>query len=303
MADISASLVKELRDETGAAMMDCKKALVEAEGNKDKARELLRARGVAVATKKANRATSEGLVVASIDKNHKSGVIAEVNCETDFVARNEEFVKLATDIAATALQSKATDAASLLAQKMGATTVQEVITEKVAKTGENMGVRRLNFMEVSGAGVVGSYVHALGGKMGCLIEIKATKEASNQDELAAVAREVAMHITSAKPQFVSRNEIPTAVTENERRIEMDREDLKSKPENIRAKIVEGRVDKLLAERCLMDQPFIKDPSKTIQQFLQEKGKGLGTELTPVKFALYILGEDTGESSNGDGHND
>ena len=303
MADISASLVKELRDETGAAMMDCKKALVEAEGNKDKARELLRARGVAVATKKANRATSEGLVVTAIAKDHKTGVIAEVNCETDFVARNEEFVKLANEVAGAALQAKAKDPAAVLTQKMGANTVQEVLTEKVAKTGENMGVRRLNYMEVSGPGVVGSYVHALGGKMGCLIEIKGTKEASNQDELAAVAREVAMHITSAKPQFVNRSEVPAAIIENERRIEMERDDLKSKPENIRAKIVEGRVDKLLAERCLLDQPFIKDPSKTIQQLLQEKGKALGTDLTPVKFALYILGEDSGESSNGDGHND
>lgn len=300
MVEINASLVKELRDETGAAMMDCKKALVEAEGNKDKARELLRQRGVAVATKKAARATSEGLVVAAIAPDFRSGVIAEVNCETDFVARNEEFVAMANEIAKTALQSKAKDADAVLSQKIGGNSVKDYITERVAKTGENMGVRRLTSFELDGPGVVGHYIHALGGKMGCLLMVTASKDFSNKDEVAAAVREVAMHITSAKPQYLSRNEIPASVVENERNIEKGRDDLKSKPDNIRDKIVEGRVDKLMAERCLLDQPFIKDPSKTIQQFLQEKGKAAGgVDLTPVQFALYILGEESGaESGNG-----
>lgn len=299
MAEISASLVKELRDETGAAMMDCKKALVEAEGNKEKARELLRQRGVAVATKKSSRATSEGLVVAHLAADQKSGAIAEVNCETDFVARNEEFGDLAKSVVKTACETKSEDAASLLNQKLGGKTVQETITDKVAKTGENMGVKRVTFYELSGPGVVGAYIHALGGKMGCLIEIKASKEPSNKEELAATARDVAMHITSAKPQFVTRNEVPKEIIEHEREVEMGRDDLKSKPDNIKAKIVEGRVDKLLAERCLLDQPFIKDPNKTIQQFLAEKGKAVGADLTPVRFALYILGEEaSSESANG-----
>lgn len=301
MAEISASLVKELRDETGAAMMDCKKALVEAEGNKDKARELLRQRGVAVASKKAARATSEGLVVAAIATDLKTGAIAEVNCETDFVARNEEFQKLAGDIAQVALQSKCKDADALLTQKMGSSTVKETLTEKVAKTGENMGIRRVTVFELNGPGAVGAYVHALGGKMGCLLEVNADKEVANKEELAAAVREVAMHITSAKPQYVTRNEIPGDVIENERRIESERDDLKSKPQNIRDKIVEGRVDKLLAERCLLDQPFIKDPSKTIQQFFQEKGKAFGANLTPTRFALYILGEEGADEDSSNGH--
>jgi elongation factor Ts len=294
--EISASLVKELRDETGAAMMDCKKALVEAGGDKEKARELLRARGVAVANKKSARATSEGLVVATIAADAKSGAIAEVNCETDFVARNEEFGGLAKEIVTVALQNKAKDVDSLLSQKMGGHTVKDEITTKVAKTGENMGVRRVTFFQVEGSGVVGSYVHALGGKMGCLLELKGSKDPSNKDEALALAREVAMHITSAKPQYVNRTEIPASVVENERRIELERDDLKGKPENIREKIVEGRVDKLMAERCLLDQPFIKDPSKTVKQLLEEKGKALGTELTPVRYALFILGEDADSSS-------
>lgn len=302
MVEINASLVKELRDETGVAMMDCKKALVEAQGDKDVAKELLRKRGVAVADKKSSRATSEGLVVAVIAPDQKSGVIVEVNCETDFVARNEEFVAMANEIAKTALNTKSKDVDALLSQKIaGANSVKEFITERVAKTGENMGVRRLQFFEAEGGGLVGNYVHALGGKMGCLVLMKASKEPANKEEAAATVRDVAMHITSAKPQFVSRNEVPADTIENERRIEREREDLKSKPDNIRDKIVEGRVDKLLAERCLLDQPFIKDPSKTITQFLQEKGKSLGSDLTPVKFALFILGEDSAEkSSNGQG---
>jgi elongation factor Ts len=302
MVEINASLVKELRDETGVAMMDCKKALVEAEGNKDKAKELLRKRGVAVADKKSSRETSEGLVVAAIAPDQKSGVILEVNCETDFVARNEEFVAMANEIAKTALAAKTKDVDSLLSQKIGGTnSVKEFITERVAKTGENMGVRRLQYFEAQDGGLVGNYVHALGGKMGCLLLVKASKEPSNKDEAASAVREVAMHITSAKPQFVSRNEIPAEAIENERRIERERDDLKSKPDNIRDKIVEGRVDKLLAERCLLDQPFIKDPSKTITQFFQEKGKTVGADLTPVQFALFILGEDGSEkSSNGNG---
>jgi elongation factor Ts len=299
MVEINASLVKELRDETGVAMMDCKKALVEAQGDKDKARELLRKRGVAVADKKSSRATSEGLVVAQIAADQKTGVIAEVNCETDFVARNEEFVAMANEIVKTALDTKSKDVDALLSQKIGGVAAKDYITERVAKTGENLGIRRLELFQAEGAGLVGSYVHAIGGKMGCLLLLNATKEPSNKDEAAAVAREVAMHITSAKPQFVSRNEISADVIENERRIEREREDLKNKPDNIRDKIVEGRVDKLLAERCLLDQPFIKDPSKTIKELLAEKGKALGTEFTPVKFALFVLGEDSAEK-NGNG---
>jgi elongation factor Ts len=297
--EINATLVKELRDETGAAMMDCKKALVEASGDKEKAREILRARGVAVASKKSSRATSEGLVVSAIAADGMSGAIAEVNCETDFVARNEEFGKLANDIVTTAMKTKTSCCKGLLDQKLGEHTVKDELTNKVAKTGENMGVRRVTFFELKGNGVVGSYIHALGGKMGCLLELTASAAIKNKEEAQALVRELAMHITSAKPQFVTRAEIPADVVENERRIEKERDDLKGKPDNIRDKIVEGRVDKLMSERCLLEQPFIKDQTKTIKQYLAEKGKALGADLTPSRFALYILGEDMPEcDSNG-----
>ncbi len=293
MADISASMVKELRDKSGAAMMDCKKALVEANGNFDKAIEWLRQKGMAVATKKASRTATEGLVVARVADDLKSGVIVEVNCETDFVARNEEFVALCQEIAATAFETKSLDAEVLMKQKHGAGTVADFVTEKVAKTGENMVVRRLVYVNIEGPGAVGSYIHALGGKMGAILAIKSSKDVA-REEMSALCRELSMHIVSAKPQYISRTEVPVEVVENERRIEAGKEDLAKKPAEIRDKIVSGRVDKLMAERCFLDQPFVKDPNQTIAQYLKQKGTTLGAELTPVKFALFILGEMTAE---------
>jgi elongation factor Ts len=295
-ANISATEVKQLRDETGAGMMECKKALIEANGDNEKAREILRARGVAVANKKASRATSEGKVVSAIAEDRTAGVIVEINCETDFAARNQEFADLANDVAVVALRGQVNDVDALLAQKMGNHTVKDEITAKVAKTGENIGVRRLTSYELDGPGIIASYVHAIGSKIGCLIEIRANKDLSDEKQASAVARDVAMHITSAKPRYISRQDIPATVIDNERRIEKERDDLKGKPENIRDKIVEGRVVKLMAERCLLDQPFIKDPSKTVKQYLDESGKALGVELTPARFCLYILGEEIGDSN-------
>ena len=298
MAEISAGMVKELRDKSGAAMMDCKKALVEAGGDPEKAMEWLRQKGVAVANKKSARAASEGLVVATLAADQKSGVIIEVNCETDFVARNDEFVALTNELAKVALDTKAKDGDSLLAQKHQSGTVKDYVTEKVAKTGENIVVRRASYLELTGPGVVGSYVHALGGKMGALLQISSSKDV-NKDELAAVARELAMHIVSAKPQFITREEIPADVIENERRIESGKEDLAKKPPEMRDKIVTGRVDKIMAERCFVEQPFVKDPNQTIAQYLKAKGTALGADLKAEKFALFILGETADAEADGD----
>lgn len=294
MVEISASMVKELRDKSGAAMMDCKKALVESSGDLDKAFEWLRQKGVATASKKAGRATSEGLVVGLVSSDNKSGVLLELNCETDFVARNENFVELANELAREALTAKAKDADEFL-NKSGA---KEKITASVAKTGENMQLARLTVLDVGGAnGVIGLYVHALGGKMGAVVEIE-TSSAGNSEQVVALARELAMHIVSAKPQYLSKEEVPAEIIENEKRIESGKADLAEKKPEMRDKIVQGRVDKILAERCLMEQPFVKDPGQSVSKYLQTKGKELGTELKPKRFALYILGESQSESSNG-----
>ncbi len=288
MVEISASMVKELRDRTGAAMMDCKKALVEAGGDAEKAVELLRQRGIAVAGKKAARAASEGLVVGEVTADGRLGALLEINCETDFVARNPEFVELTEQIRGYALSGKPATADELLAARAGAGTVADLITEKVAKIGENIVVRRLSVFELgSPAGAIGLYIHALGGKMGALLELQSSKPVA---EAGALAKEIAMHIVSAKPIYLSKQEIPKEVLDNERRIESGKADLADKKPELREKIVQGRVDKLLAERCLLEQPFVKDPSQSVGQYLKSKGQAAGAEFKPTRFSLFILGE-------------
>ena len=290
MVEISATMVKELRERSGAAMMDCKKALVEASGDFEKAFEWLRQKGIAVAQKKAGRTASEGLVVAKLSADNKTGSIAEINCETDFVARNEEFVGLTNELVGVALSQKAQNADELMQKPLNSGKVADFVTEKVAKTGENIIIKRVATVDLNGKpGIIGLYVHALGGKMGALVAIESSKEVDNS-KLNDLAKDIAMHIVSAKPQFISRNEIPAEVIENERRIESGKADLAEKKPEMRDKIVQGRVDKLLAERCLLEQPFVKDPSQTIAQFLSKKGAELGSELAPKRFVMYILGE-------------
>jgi elongation factor Ts len=298
MVEISASMVKELREKSGAAMMDCKKALVEASGDFEKAFEWLRQKGVATAGKKASRSASEGLVVGAVAPDNKSGVVIEVNCETDFVARNDQFTELCKELSQEALKHKPKDADAFLAQSFGGSTIKDRITEAVSKTGENIVVRRVSAIESkSEHGVVGLYVHAVGGKLGALVEISSNK-AVEGDALQALAREIAMHVVSAKPQYISKEEVPQDQVENERRIESGKADLADKKPEMRDKIVQGRVDKIMAERCLLEQPFVKDPSQTIAKYLGAKGKEFGgAELKPERFALYILGE-TQADANG-----
>jgi len=208
MVEISASMVKELREKSGAAMMDCKKALVESSGDFEKAFEWLRQKGVATAGKKASRSASEGLVVGQVAADGKTGILIELNCETDFVARNEQFTALAQELGADALVAKPKNVEAFAAHTVGSTTVAAKITEAIAKTGENIVMRRVSVIESTTAhGVVGLYVHAVGGKLGALIEISADKQVDGE-KLTALARELAMHVVSAKPQYVTKEEVP-----------------------------------------------------------------------------------------------
>lgn len=294
VVEISASMVKDLREKSGAAMMDCKKALVESSGDFEKAFELLRQKGVAAAGKKASRATSEGLVVGKVSPCGKTAALVEVNCETDFVARNDAFQDLAKELAEVALEQKTKTVEALLAATGKAGTVKDVVTAAIAKTGENIVVKRVEVFEVQGHGTTGLYVHALGGKMGAIIEIATDKEAAKPEDLQAVAREVAMHVVSAKPVYLDRAAVPSDMIENETRIESGKADLADKKPEIREKIVAGRVDKILAERCLTEQPFVKDQTTTIGKYLATKGKEAGVEAKPARFALFILGESQSE---------
>lgn len=294
MTEISASQVKQLREQTGAGMMECKNALKESHGDMDKAVEWLRQKGLAAAAKKSARQASEGLVVGKVGECGKRAVLVEVNCETDFVARNEQFQSFTNELVDIALNSKSQSAEELLKQPYNGKTVSDLLADKIATIGENMVVRRTAYMELNGNGCIGMYVHALGGKMGALIALEASKEMPH-NEISPVARDIAMHIVSAKPQYLDRSEIPAEVIENERRIEAGKEDLAKKPQEIREKIVSGRVDKLFGERCLLEQDFVKDPSQKVSQILKLKEKGI--DLKPQRFALFILGENLESEKN------
>ena len=266
---ITAQMVKELRDKTGAGMMDCKKALTECDGDMEKAVEALRQKGIASAEKKMGRIAAEGLVASSVNDN--AGALVEVNCETDFVAKNEEFKELCQCLADFVRESNPADVDALLAstcEKCGKK-IEDVIKEKIASIGEKITFRRFERLE----GNVASYIH--NGKIGVLLQTDAKDE--------VLMKDLCLHIASCAPEFLSPEDIPAEVREEEKRIEMGKEDLAKKPENIREKIVEGRLHKILAQKCLLEQGFVKDPSQTVAQLIEGK-------LNIVKFVRYTLGE-------------
>ena len=267
--NITAQMVKELRDKTGAGMMDAKKALVEVDGDMEKATELLRQKGIASADKKMGRIAAEGRVGSYV--NDSCGAMIEINCETDFVAKNAEFVELTNGLAQLVAESNPADVDTLMnttCPKCGKI-ISDVLKEKIASIGEKITVRRFVRYE----GNVATYIH--NGKIGVLLETdKADKE---------LTKDICLHIASSAPEFVSRADIPASVIEEETRIEMGKEDLANKPEQIRAKIVEGRVNKLMSHRCLLEQPFVKNPDMTIEQLISGK-------LNIVKFDRFVLGE-------------
>ena len=267
--NITATMVKELRDRTGAGMMDAKKALVEVDGDMDKAMEVLRQKGIASADKKMGRIAAEGRIGSYVSDS--IGAMIEVNCETDFVAKNEEFIELTNGLAELVATANPADVDALLATtcpKCGKV-VEDVIKEKIASIGEKITIRRFVRYE----GNTATYIH--NGKIGVLLSTD-----SRNDELA---KDICLHIASSAPEFVSRADIPASVIEEETRIEMGKEDLANKPEQIRAKIVEGRVNKLMAQRCLVEQPFVKNPDQTIEQLIS----GV---FNIVKFDRFVLGE-------------
>lgn len=267
--NVTATMVKELRDKTGAGMMDAKKALVEVDGDMEKAMEVLRQKGIASAEKKMGRIAAEGRVESYVDDN--CGAVIELNCETDFVAKNDEFKELASGLAEMVAKSNPADVAALEAMtclKCGKV-IADVLKEKIASIGEKITIRRFARYE----GNVASYIH--NGKIGVLLETSAKD--------AELTKDICLHIASSAPEFVSRNEIPADVIAHEKEIEMGKEDLAKKPEAIREKIVEGRVNKLMAQKCLLEQPFVKNPDMTIEQLISGK-------LEIVKFERFVLGE-------------
>ena len=273
---VTASQVKDLREKTGAGMMDCKKVLTETDGDMEKAIELLRERGIAKAAKKSGRVAAEGLVEAYVSEDGKTGAIVEVNSETDFVAKNEEFKTFVMNVAKQIVEKNPKDVEELLAQdsiEVPGKTVNEVLIEKIATIGENMNVRR--FVRFESEGLVEKYIHG-DGKIAVLVNMsKGTKE---------VAKDVCMQIAAARPEFLNEESVPAERVEKEKEILKAQTMNEGKPEAIAEKIVLGRIGKFYSEICLVDQAFVKDPNKKVSQMLKENDSEV------IEFARFEKGE-------------
>ncbi|MBD7910441.1 MULTISPECIES: translation elongation factor Ts [Clostridium] len=283
---ITAKSVKELRERTGAGMMDCKKALTETNGDIDKAIEFLREKGLAAAAKKAGRVAAEGLVKTYITDDNKTAGIVEVNCETDFVAANDQFVSFADRLAKMAAETSVATVEEFLEEKYeGEKTVKEALTELIATLGENMTVRRFKKFQVE-KGAVQTYIHG-GGRIGVVVELGCETESP---VLAEVAKEICMQVAAANPLFLSKNDVDNEALEKEKEIYRVQALNEGKPEKIVDKMVMGRIQKYYKEVCLLEQLWVKDGDKTITKFVEEKAKEVGSPITINSFVRFERGE-------------
>ena len=273
---ITAELVKDLREKTGAGMMDCKKVLTETNGDMEKAIELLRERGIAKAAKKSDRIAAEGLVYAYVTSDKKVGTLVEVNSETDFVAKNEDFRTFVADVAEQIATKNPADVAELLSQesiKVAGKTVQEVLTDKIATIGENMSVRR--FVRFESNGLIESYIHG-DGKIGVLVDL-----AKGESDLA---KDVCMQVAAARPEYLNREEVPEEKVQKEMEILKAQAMNEGKPAEIAEKMVKGRIGKFYGEICLLEQPFVKNPDIKVEDLVKSKNAEI------VRFARFEKGE-------------
>ncbi len=289
MADISAKAVKELRDKTGAGMMDCKRALADAEGQLETAVDLLRERGLAKASKRQGRATSEGTVAMALEGD--SGAVVELGCETDFVAKTGDFQELAGQLASAVAANASLDSSeAVLAAPLAGGSGDELVRGAASRLGENVELKRVRRLVAEGAGLVGGYVHA-GGKLGVLV---ALGTAAAGEGVEALAKDLAMHVAAADPtpQAVDASGISAEFLERERSLFLRQAEQEGRPAQVLDKIVEGRMGKLKREICLLDQPFVKDPDKSVSQLLDEARDRLGEEVVIQGFVRFKLGEIT-----------
>ncbi len=279
MADVSASMVMELRGRTGLGMMECKKALTETSGDLAKAEELLRIKSGAKASKAADRVAAEGVIGAAIAADGKTGAMVELNCETDFVARNEDFVAFARRLAQLVVDANPADVAALAALPLGGTTVEAARQALVQKLGENIAIRRL--VRITSPEFLAQYLHG-GGRIGVTVAYQGADEQTGKD--------LAMHVAASaapgavRPVCVSRDEVPKDLIEKERAIFSAQAAETGKPPEIVAKMVEGRINKFLAEVTLLGQPFVRDPEQTVEKYLKSKGAAV------TSFTLFVVGE-------------
>jgi len=286
---ITASMVKELRERTGAGMMECKKALTETDGDMDAAIELMRKSGQAKADKKASRVAAEGTVVMMISDDNKHGVILEVNCETDFVGKDDNFLKFSQDVATVALSQSPADVDALMGMNSGSDTLEDARQALVSKIGENIQVRRFVLVN-SQTGVLGKYSH--GSRIGVMVEIE-----NGSDELG---KDIAMHIAASKPACIDENDVSPEMLQQEKDIFAAQAEASGKPPEIIEKMVQGRIKKFLGEITLLGQPFVKDPDKSVQKLLSEQSAkvlsfhrfevGEGIEKKSENFAEEVMAQ-------------
>ena len=283
---ITADQVKKLRDQTGAGMMECKAALVDANGDFEEANTILRKRGLASAAKKAGRATSEGLIGRWLSDDQQEGILAEVNCESDFVARTDDFQQLINDVLAAIKAAGPAATEAWLKDPDGP--VRQRVAAGIAKMGENLGVPR--FVRYAGGGQVGQYIH-MGGKIGVQVEFGGvTPAVAARDEFATLVKEIAMQIAAASPSYVTRTAVPPEVLDKEKSIYKAQMEGSGKPANVIDKIVEGKLGSYYAQVVLPDQPSIRDPKMSVADVIAATNKGLGASVTVSRFARLKVGE-------------
>ncbi|MEG0580158.1 MAG: translation elongation factor Ts [Niameybacter sp.] len=283
---ISAKMVGQLRERTGAGMMDCKKALVQTDGDVEKAIEFLREKGLAAAAKKAGRVAADGLVETYITDDGSRGAVVEINCETDFVGKNEDFINLSKNVAKQAALSSCADVESLLEEKYIADeniTVKDAVTALIAKLGENMSLRRFERYETPG--VLAQYIHG-GGRIAVMVEIDSAKT----ETASMVAKEIALQVAASNPLFLNRDIVSSDVLDKEREIYRQQALNDGKPEKVVEKMVEGRINKYFKEVCLLEQLWIRDQDFTIAKLVETKSKEQGSDMKVVKYTRFEKGE-------------
>ena len=286
---ITASAVQELRKITNAGMMACKKALTETEGDMDAAVKLLREKGIVKSAGRADRETSEGLIAAHVDSSASCGLLAEVNCETDFVAKNEAFGAFVADITKTIAESDAADAEAAANIAYGEGTVQDTLGAKFSELGEVIKIKRVARFSAEGNGAVSSYIH-MGGKVGVLLELSAGNAATKDSEiLKELSRDICLHIAALNPAGLSRDDIDASTIEEENEINRKQLEAEGKPAEIIEKILIGKINKYFSESCLIDQAFVKDDKLSIKDLLAAKGKELGDTVSIVRYVRFNVG--------------
>ena len=284
--EITASMVKELRDKTNAGMMDCKKALKETNGDIEKAIDYLREKGLSQAAKKSGRIAAEGLTTALISADGKKGVVIEVNSETDFVAKNEEFKSFVTEAAQAVLDNEPADLEALKAVALAeGKTVQDTLTDKIAKIGENMSLRRFGVVKVNN-GVVAGYIHG-GGKISVAVALESE---GDKETLEVLGKDLAMQVAAMNPKYVSTEDVDDEFIAHEKEILIAQALNEGKPRNIVEKMVEGRLNKELKEICLLEQVFVKDSDMTVKKVIAETAKKIGSDIKVAGVLRYEVGE-------------